>query len=228
MTKKDTFVAVVKKYFRKDEVFLVPNLLCYLRVILIVIFLCLYLIPFEIAGNPLANIYLAASVMVFAAYTDFLDGLIARKFHQVSQLGKIIDPIADKLLQLAVAIALCYELRNFPIIYIMLGIYVIKEAIMFVQNIILAQHNKSFGSAHWYGKVATFVFYVILGVLLVASPFIFLSYGETSTITSIIINTLCSVVIAVLVFASIMYNILFAKKLKYGPDEVDIDKEQKE
>lgn len=228
MTKKDTFVAVVKKYFRKDEVFLVPNLLCYLRVILIVIFLCLYLIPFEIAGNPLANIYLAASVMVFAAYTDFLDGLIARKFHQVSQLGKIIDPIADKLLQLAVAIALCYELRNFPIIYIMLGIYVIKEAIMFVQNIILAQHNKSFGSAHWYGKVATFVFYVILGVLLVASPFILLSYGETSTITSIIINTLCSVVIAVLVFASIMYNILFAKKLKYGPDEVDIDKEQKE
>lgn len=228
MTKKDTFVAVVKKYFRKDEVFLVPNLLCYLRVILIVIFLCLYLIPFEIAGNPLANIYLAASVMVFAAYTDFLDGLIARKFNQVSQLGKIIDPIADKLLQLAVAIALCYELRNFPIIYIMLGIYVIKEAIMFVQNIILAQHNKSFGSAHWYGKVATFVFYVILGVLLVASPFILLSYGETSPVTSIIINTLCSVVIAVLVFASIMYNILFAKKLKYGPDEVDIDKEQKE
>ncbi len=222
MNKKETFIAVLKKYFRKDEVFLVPNILCYLRLILIAIFLYLYMTPFSIAGNELANIYLAAAVMVLAAYTDFLDGLIARKFNQVSQLGKIIDPIADKLLQLSVAIGLCYKLYNFPIVFVMLGFFIFKEFVLFVQNIILAQHNKSFGSAHWYGKVSTFIFYVILCVLLVASPFIIQTFGISNT-TSIIINSLCSFVILALLFAFIMYNILFVKILRHGPDEVDLN-----
>lgn len=222
MNKKETFIAVVKKYFRKDEVFLIPNVLCYLRVILIIIFLCLYLNPFSIAGNVLAHIYLAAAVMVLAAYTDFLDGLIARKFNQVSQLGKIIDPIADKLLQLSVAIGICYQLYSFPIVFVMLSFFIFKEFVLFIQNIILAQHNKSFGSAHWYGKVSTFIFYVILCVLLVASPFIIQAYGMDSSTTNIIINSLCGFVLIALFFSFIMYNILFAKILRHGPDEVDL------
>ena len=226
MNKKDTFIAVFKKYFRKDEVFLIPNILCYLRIILIIVFLCLYLNPFSIAGNDLANVYFAAAVMVLAAYTDFLDGLIARKFNQVSQLGKIIDPIADKFLQLSVGIGICYTLYNFPIVFVMLGFFILKEFIMFVQNIILAQHNKAFGAARWYGKVSTCVFYIILCVLLVASPFVIHAYGE-SQITSIIINSLCSIVLVALLFASIMYNILFVNLLRHGPDEVDLSKVEK-
>ncbi len=225
MSKKENFIAVFKKYFRKDEIFLFPNILCYLRVILIIVFLCLYFIPFSIAGNEFANYYLAAAVVVLAAYTDFLDGLVARKFRQVSQLGKIIDPIADKLLQLAVAAGLCYTLRDYPIVYVMLGVFIIKELIMALENIILAQHNKAFGSAHWYGKFSSFVFYVVLGVLLVAAPFIINSYAEF-LIPDIVFNTMCGVVILVLLFASINYHVLFFKLLKHGPDEIDFSKDE--
>jgi cardiolipin synthase len=98
MTKGDnnTFKAVLKKYFRKEDVLLVPNILCYFRIILVVIFLVVYLLPENILPNPLGTTYIAIAILVTAAYTDFVVGFIARRFNQISNPGKVLDPIADK------------------------------------------------------------------------------------------------------------------------------------
>lgn len=219
--KKDNFKAIMKKYFRKEDVLLLPNILCYVRILLIGIFLCFYLIPFSVAGNSKAYIYLATAVMITAAYTDFLDGFIARKFNEQSQLGKILDPIADKLLQFSVATALCVKFWQFGSIWTMFAVLVIKELGLMMADIVLAQHNKTFGGAKWYGKVATFIFYVILGALLIGGPFALDAYYASDLFQChLIIDSLASVAIFFLTLAATLYGFLFVKLLHHGPEEI--------
>lgn len=216
--KKANFLAILRKYFRKDELWLVPNILCYVRVFLIILFLCFYLIPFSLCGNPFAHYYISCAMLVLAAYTDFLDGFIARKFHQTSELGRIIDPISDKLLQCAGAAALCVTLWEFPLIWSMFAVFVFKEFIMFLELFIMAADGKSFQRAHWYGKLSTFVFYLALGNLIVGTPFLMELTEET--IVKLYVNIQCAIVIAVLAFALVMYLFLAYKILRIEKKEV--------
>ena len=75
----------------------IPNLLCVIRILLVPLFVILY-----VKGYPI----MAVSIVVVSGLTDCFDGKIARKFNQVSDLGKLLDPIADKLTQIAVAMVL--------------------------------------------------------------------------------------------------------------------------
>ena len=75
----------------------IPNLLSVIRILLIPVFAVLFLKDYVIA---------AVVVIILAELTDLFDGKIARKFNQVSALGKLLDPIADKLSQMAIVIVL--------------------------------------------------------------------------------------------------------------------------
>lgn len=87
-----------------------PNLVTYLRIVLVLVFLCLDIAAGRWgAGDPRLR-WVAAVLFVIAASTDKLDGWMARRYHQVTELGKLMDPIADKLLicsALVVASAFC-------------------------------------------------------------------------------------------------------------------------
>lgn len=223
--KNKNLVAIFKKYCTQTEqLLLLPNILCLFRILLIVVFLCFYLIPFQLFGNPRAGIYFATATMCLAAYTDFIDGYIARKYDMTSDMGKFLDPLADKLLQLGCVIALCVKLYSFTSIWVMFAIFVIKESALMVQDAILARNNKSFGSARWYGKVSTFIFYLILGALLVGSPFILESYPLDTTSgyvhSHMIIDSLCAVASFLLLLAFLLYSIYVKKLLKHGEDVI--------
>lgn len=219
-SKKEKFLAVLKKYFRKDEVWLVPNILCYVRVFLVALFVVFYTVPITLCGNPFAGKYLACAMMVIAAYTDFLDGFIARKFDQTSELGKIIDPISDKMLQCAVGATLCAYLWQYEMVWTMFAVFVFKEFIMFCELFLMASKGHSFQQAHWYGKLSTFVFYLVLGCLIVGSPFILENEDPQVAIT--FINVLCSIAIVFLAFALVMYLILAYRIVNEEPEEVEI------
>ena len=75
-----------------------------MRIILIPIFIYVY----ANAKNEV-DYYLAAAIIFLSGVTDFCDGFIARKFNQVTELGKLIDPIADKLTQAAIIVALIFK-----------------------------------------------------------------------------------------------------------------------
>jgi len=85
----------------------VPNLLTFIRILLIPVFIALFLIPTPLRSN------LAAAVFTLASLTDLLDGYLARRWEQITKIGKLLDPIADKLLVLS-ALILLVEFHRVP------------------------------------------------------------------------------------------------------------------
>ena len=81
----------------------IPNLLTVIRIILVPVFAVLFYRGY---------FYWAVFVLFISGLTDFLDGKIARRFNQISDLGKILDPIADKLTQITIAVMLFFEFRK--------------------------------------------------------------------------------------------------------------------
>lgn len=138
----------------KKEIFSVPNILCYMRFGLVFAFIDLYC----------HNHYIwAAAMIVLGGITDCLDGQIARRCHMVTELGKIIDPLADKAMQLAIVIALCTRYREMIILFIL---FIVKEGFQGICCLIGLKKGKRLNGAKWYGKVATAVFYVVTVILI--------------------------------------------------------------
>ena len=91
------------RIFNKDQVLTIPNLLSVIRLALIPLIVWLYV------GKQAYSA--AVIVILISGATDIIDGAIARRFHMVSDLGKILDPIADKLTQGAVILCLAVKYR---------------------------------------------------------------------------------------------------------------------
>lgn len=137
----------------KSRIFTVPNAMSALRILLVPVFAVLY-----IRGH----VATAVGVLVFSGLTDMLDGLIARRFNQITDLGKMLDPLADKLTQGVVA--LCIAIR-FPSIRPLLLLFILKELLMLSCALVLLKKHKRPCAAKWYGKVATVMFYVSVSVI---------------------------------------------------------------
>ena len=89
-----------------------PNKLSVLRLIMVPIFMVVMLLPVFTEFSPTADTILTlvgAFLFIAASFTDMLDGKIARKYNLITDFGKFMDPIADKLTQLAVIICLCVK-----------------------------------------------------------------------------------------------------------------------
>ena len=97
----------MKFKFEIKDLFKLPNILCYIRIALVPLFLYLYFTAME----P-KDYYIATLVVLLSGITDFLDGQIARRCNMITDLGKIIDPVADKLMQFAMLIALILTIIN--------------------------------------------------------------------------------------------------------------------
>ncbi len=138
----------MKKSHVKDNFLTIPNILSVIRIVLIY--------PFVI--NVIKNNYFAAGViLVISGLSDLLDGIIARKFNQVTRLGKMLDPTADKLTLMAVMV--CVGMK-FPKIFPFMILLVSKEVLMLIASVFLLKHKKTPPSAKWFGKAATVVFYI--------------------------------------------------------------------
>ena len=134
----------------RQEAFSIPNLLSYFRLLLIPLFIQLY-----IRGDfTEALITLAASGL-----SDIIDGRIARKYNMVTDLGKVLDPVADKLTQCAMMI--CVATR-YPAMWWLLGIHVVKELIMIVVGYYVLKKTDTVNSAIWCGKLCTGVIYAVM------------------------------------------------------------------
>ena len=134
----------------------IPNWLCFLRIALIPVFSVLF-----IKGMPIP----AFIVMIICALTDLLDGKIARKFNMVSNLGKILDPISDKLSQIAIVIILIVKFWEGYLKYILM-LFIIKELLMVIGGALLLSKGMRPVPAEMWGKVATTVFYIFMIVII--------------------------------------------------------------
>lgn len=129
-----------------------PNILSIFRIVLIPIFLIVFL------QQP-PNGMLCAVILIVSGLTDCLDGFLARKLNMVTQLGKLLDPLADKLTQLAVSVCLAIRHKEFIIILCLL---ILKEFIMLLGGFKLIRQGVKLPSSKWFGKLATIVFYLVM------------------------------------------------------------------
>lgn len=136
-----------------SKVFTVPNILTILRILLLPLFVYLYMI--------IKTYFWAAALLLFISITDFLDGYIARKYDLISTLGKILDPIADKLTQFAVLVCLIFTYR---IMIIPLVALFIKDLICFILGTITVRKTLKLKGARFHGKVSTSFLFLLMGI----------------------------------------------------------------
>lgn len=124
----------------------IPNILTSLRIALAPCFVILYLL-----GQPAA----ALAVFVVGSITDVLDGFIARKFNCITEAGKALDPLADKIT--LIAILMCLFIAGRIPVWLLL-ILVARELLMILGGVILWQNRLTF-AADRFGKVNTVLFF---------------------------------------------------------------------
>ncbi|MDF2845182.1 MAG: hypothetical protein K0R00_3608 [Herbinix sp.] len=147
--------------FSKSDLWRIPNLLCYIRFLLIPVFVVLYM-----KANQPKEYLQAAGIVFLSGLTDFLDGFIARRFDMITELGKLIDPLADKLTQAALIFVLVIKIEW---MFLLLILFVIMQLFMLVAGIVMLKKGTKLNGAKWFGKVSTMVFYAVM-LFLVAIP----------------------------------------------------------
>lgn len=143
------------------EIFTIPNCLSYIRLGILPFFIYFY-----IQADEPSEYLVAAVLILFSGLTDLLDGMIARQFNQITELGKTLDPVADKLQQAAIAFCLMFK---YEYMWILVILFVVKELFMGINGLILLKRGKKLDGAQWFGKVSTAVFYLAT-LFLIAFP----------------------------------------------------------
>ncbi len=144
----------------------IPNLLSVIRILLIPVFAVLFYR--EEYGWAILT-------LVLSGLSDFFDGKIARKFNQISALGKMLDPVADKLTQVTLAVLLFVSFNNaqdatlkaFSWVFL---VFIVKEIVMVLGGAVMLACGIRPGAAEIYGKVATFAFYAIMILVIAFGP----------------------------------------------------------
>lgn len=149
-----------------ENVWTVPNLISFIRIVIIPIFGVLFY---------KGELLWALLVLAISGFSDFIDGKIARKFNQVSELGKMLDPIADKLTQATIAIVYFLTFRKaenetlqlFSWVFLL---FIVKELVMIVGGAAMIAVGIRPGAAEIYGKAATMIFYIVMGLIMAFGP----------------------------------------------------------
>ena len=145
----------------KKEILTIPNLISLFRLLLIPVYIVLYL-----NAKTVYEYYLAGTILAVSCLTDLIDGVIARKFNMVSNLGKLLDPFADKLTQFTVTLCLCLK---YPVLLPVLILIIAKETFQLIAFTINIKKGKALDGALLSGKICTTILFITL-ILLVLFP----------------------------------------------------------
>ena len=134
----------------------IPNVLSVIRICLVFVFVAVFF-------SPLNKIW-ALIIFLTAGATDIVDGFLARKFNWITDLGKILDPFADKLMQCTVLVCLCI-VRIVPIWFLI--VFFAKEFLTLLLGFIAIRRRSVVVVSKWYGKAAVCLFYATIFVAVI-------------------------------------------------------------
>ncbi len=177
----------------KKEVFTIPNLLSLFRLVLIPLYVSIYL-----NARSNADYYLAAAILAVSCLTDMIDGQIARRLNMISTVGKILDPLADKITQFTLVVCLSVK---YPVLWILVIVIFIKEIFQLVAGLLRLRKGKMLKGAQITGKICTTVLFVSL-ILLVMMP----------DIPYICVKWIACIDGAFLLIAFVDYGIVYSRK----------------
>lgn len=203
----------------------IPNWLSYIRIILVPVFAVLYC-----NGGDVQRIA-ALLILAVSGLTDFFDGKIARRFNQVSDLGKMLDPVADKITQITLAVVFYITfskssdvtVKAFSWVFL---VFVIKEVVQVIFGAIIISLGLRPSAAAIYGKAATMVFYIVMILLMLFAPDIgvFKNFWAIPG-TAMIILVAIAAVMTIVAFASYVPGA--AKQILGKSDDAKAVKEKK-
>ena len=188
----------------------IPNLISVIRILLIPVIAVLYY-------N--GEIWWAVLVIFISGISDAVDGKIARKFNQISNLGKLLDPVADKLTIFALAIVLFLKFKEadsesmqaFAWVFLL---FIVKDVIMILgAGILIALGTRPVAAEIW-GKLATFVFYAVMVVIIGFGP----EVGAVREIASLSDYTIPEPIMFVLVIIAVIMT--FVAFFSYLPNAI--------
>lgn len=153
--KKENTGECMKERLKKENILTIPNLLSLLRIVLIPVIVWLYCVKKDVTATIV--------MIAVSGLTDIIDGRIARKFNMISDVGKVLDPVADKLTQMAMIFCL---ISTYPKLWALVVLFVVKESIMFYWGYRVLKSKDEVNSAKWYGKLSTVVLYGVMAILI--------------------------------------------------------------
>lgn len=169
----------------------IPNIISFIRLLLIPLFGWLYW-----GAKKQVN---AAVVLAVSGASDMIDGFIARRFHMESDVGRVLDPAADKLTQVAMCVAL---ISRYPIMFWLLIFFAVKEAALVALGSFYMKRTGVVNSARWYGKASSIVQYPVMLVLIL--------FPDISDYSAYVLISLCIVTHAM---SLILYAIFYLRSL---------------
>ena len=141
----------------KKEILTIPNLLSLFRLVLIPVYVSIYL-----NAKDQYDYFLAAGILAVSCLTDLIDGKIARHFNMISTVGKILDPLADKLTQFSLILCLA---SNNSVLWYLIALFFVKELFQLVAGAINLRKGKMLKGALLSGKICTTILFVSLIVM---------------------------------------------------------------
>lgn len=209
-----------------ENVWTVPNLLSFIRILLVPVFAVLF---------SKGQLIWAVAVLALSGLSDFFDGKIARRFNQVSELGKILDPIADKLTQATIAVMLFitfYKATNrtlhlFAWVFLL---FIVKELVMLIGGALMIGFGIRPGAAEIFGKAATMAFYLVMISIMAFGPEIGAFRDILFTIPDgvMMVLVVISVILTFAAFISYMPETRRQVKERFSPEGKAKAKELKE
>lgn len=193
MSEKEREQVEQAQHVDTDRIFTLPNLLSFFR---------LMLIPFIVYFFENESYLWAFAILALSGATDVVDGWIARTFHLVSDFGKAIDPVADKLTQIVVLFCLMREY------WWVLAALVFKETVIGVMTLIALRKTHSIYSAGWYGKLCTVVIYLSMAALILWRPI----FHTAPDPTFLLVDSI--VIVGLITLSFVKYFIYFSRILR--------------
>ncbi|NLC06288.1 MAG: CDP-alcohol phosphatidyltransferase family protein [Erysipelothrix sp.] len=143
----------MRSEYKLKDIKTIPNILSILRILLIPVFMHRYM-----TASTELDYKIVAGIVLFSGVTDLVDGFIARRFNQITELGKLLDPVADKLTQLAIIICLITRYHWMKYLFVL---FIIKESTMALLGLYFMNRKEmKLDGAGWFGKLSTAVFYL--------------------------------------------------------------------
>ena len=181
----------MRRFFKKNQILTIPNILSAVRIALIPIIVWLY--------NVKENYYGAIAVIILSGVTDIIDGFIARHFNMISDFGKALDPLADKLTQAALIICL---LSKYELMWVLIVVFGICEIAKLTLGLVIAKKHDEVNDAKWYGKVNTVIIYLTM-MALILFPYM----------NDVLANVLMLICGVIMIVAHILYFVSLGKIL---------------
>lgn len=140
-----------------NEILTVPNVISFLRLLLLPVYMSLYC-----SGASVFEQHLANALLIGSCISDCMDGFIARKFHCITTLGKVLDPIADKCTQLVMLICVCIRYSQMQSVLVL---FAVKELFQIGAGILYLHRGKMLSGALPAGKISTTVLFIVIILL---------------------------------------------------------------